>query len=127
MFPLTAASAVGKRVRSKVIVGLSTFCLAAVTAFGAAPTASAHTCGRVAGTKVHAYNLSCARARSIYGGQPPKGWTAGNVDVAGGLAFYCRAADEEVVDDAIDKRTGRVRVSRLHGVPLIIAAVPYGD
>jgi hypothetical protein len=127
MFLLTAASAVGPRVRSKVILGLSAFCLAAATAFGGAPAASAHTCGRVAGMKVHAYNLSCARARSIYGGQPPKGWTAGNIDVAGGLAFYCRAADEEVVDEAIDPRTGRVRVGRLHGAPLIIAAVPYGE
>jgi hypothetical protein len=114
-------------VRIKVILGLSTFCLAVTTAFSAAPAASAHACGRVEGVKVHAYNLGCTQARSIYGGQPPRGWTAANIDVAGGLAFYCHAADEETVDDAIDPRTGRVRVSRLHGAPLIIAAVPYGE
>jgi hypothetical protein len=111
----------------KVSLGLSAFCLAATTAFTAAPVASAHNCGRVQGVKVHAYNLGCRRARSIYGGQPPTGWTAANVDVAGGLAFYCRAADEETVDEAINPRTGRVHVGRLHGAPLIIAAVPYGE
>jgi hypothetical protein len=35
--------------------------------------------------------------------------------------------DEEIVDKAINPRIGRVRVSRPHGVPLIIAAVPYGE
>jgi len=111
--------------RMKVAFGLSAFCLAVTTAFGAAPAASAHACGRVEGVKIHAFNLGCIRARSIYGGQPPEGWIAANVDVAGGLAFYCRAADEEAVDEAIDPRTGRVRVGRLHGAPLIIAAVQY--
>ena len=111
----------------KVKLGLSAFCLAVTMVFSTAPAASAHTCGRIEGVKLHAYNLGCARARSIYGGQPPKGWTAANVDIAGGLAFYCRVADQEVVDDAIDRRSGRVHVGRLRGAPLIIAAVPYGE
>lgn len=112
----------------KVKLGLSAICLTVTMALVAAPSASAHVCGRVEGVvKLHAYNIGCPGARSIYGGQPPRGWTAANVDVAGGLAFYCRAADEEVVDDAIDPRTGRVHVGRLHGAPLIIAAVPYGE
>jgi hypothetical protein len=114
-------------VRLKVILGLAAFCLAVTMVLGAAPVASAHTCGRVEGVKIHAYNLGCTRTRSIYGRQPPKGWTAANIDVAGGLAFYCRVADEEVVEEAIDVHTGRVRVGRLHGAPLIVAAVPYGE
>lgn len=101
--------------------------LAAAIALGAPPAASAHPCGRVNGVKIQAYNLSCRKARSIFGGQPPKGWTAANVDVAGGLTFYCHTSDEEKVTDAIDRRTGRVRARRLHGAPLIIGAVPYGD
>ncbi len=79
------------------------------------------------GTKVRAYNLGCRKARSIYGRQPPKGWTAANVDVAGGLAFYCHADELRTVDRAIDRRTGRVHVRRLHGAPLIIARVRYGE
>jgi hypothetical protein len=111
----------------KVKLWLAAFCLAVTMLASTAPAAYAHTCGRVEGVKLHAYNLGCARARAIYGGQPPRGWTAANVDIAGGLAFYCRAADQEVVDDDIDRRTGRVHVGRLHGAPLVIAAVPYGE
>ena len=102
-------------------------CLAATCVLGVPSTASAHSCRRADGVKVHAYNLSCRKALSIYGGQPPKGWTAGNVDVAGGLAFYCHRVDEETVIKAIDRRTGRVRARRLHGAPLIVAVEPYGE
>lgn len=102
-------------------------CLVAAVALGAPSSASAHACGRADGVKFQAYNLSCRKARSIFGGQPPKGWTAGNVDVAGGLVFYCHAVDQETVTKAIDRRTGRVRARRLHGAPLIIAAEPYGE
>jgi hypothetical protein len=81
----------------------------------------------VDGVKLHAYNLKCPKARSIFGGQPPKGWIGANIDVAGGLALYCLAVDEETVIDAIDSRTGRVNVRRLHGAPLVVARVPYGE
>jgi hypothetical protein len=102
-------------------------CMASTPCLFAPPTASARSCGRVGGVKIHAYNLSCRKARSIFGSQPPKGWTAGNLDVAGGVAFYCHADDEEAVIKAINKHTGRVRPRRLHGAPLVIASEPYGD
>lgn len=94
---------------------------------GALSIASARSCGRADGVRIRAYNLGCRKARSIFGGQPPMGWTAGNVDIAGGLAIYHRTVDEEAVTKAIDRTTGRVRVRRLDGAPLIIAAVPYGE
>jgi hypothetical protein len=113
--------------RLRAALGSSVLGIAAAIAIGAPPTAAAHPCGRVEGVKIQAYNLGCPKARSIFGGQPPSGWTAANVDVAGGLAFYCHGVDEETVERAIDRRTGRVHVRRLRGAPLIIAAVPYGE
>lgn len=106
---------------------LAVLCVTAAFTLGAPSIASAHFCGRADGVKIHAYNLSCEKARSIFGGQPPKGWTAGNVDVAGGVAVYYRTVDEEAVTKAIDPHAGRVHVGRLHGAPLIIAAEPYGE
>jgi len=102
-------------------------CLAATFTLGTPSIASAHSCGRANGVRIHAYNLSCRKARSIFGGQPPKGWTAANVDIAGGLAFYCRTVDEEAVTKAIDRHTGRVHTRRLHGAPMVLAAEPYGE
>lgn len=113
--------------RATFAVALMALTLVTTVGLGAPSAASAHSCGRVGGVKIHAYNLSCRKARSIFGGQPPKGWTAANIDVGGGLAFYTLAADEEIVTKAIDRRTGRVRVRRLHGAPLIIGAVAYGE
>lgn len=114
---------------ARLTLGLITalICLASTIGLGIPPAASAHSCGRVSGVKIHAYNLSCRKARSIFGGQPPKGWTAGNIDVAGGLAFYCHTVDEETVTKAIDPHTGRVHPRRLYGAPLVIAAESYGD
>lgn len=113
--------------RLRIVVGLSALWVVVVSAPAPASTARGHSCGMVDGVVVQAYNLSCGKARSIFGGQPPRGWTAGNLDVAGGLAFYCRSADEEKVTGAINQRTGRVRARRLHGAPLVIAAEPYGE
>ena len=113
--------------RLKPALSLVIVAIVAFASLLAPAAASAHGCGRIDGTKIRAYNLGCRKARSIYGRQPPKGWTATNVDVAGGLAFYCRVTDEHAVDRAIDRRTGRVHVRRLHGAPLIIARVRYGE
>ena len=115
--------------RRPTLLGLAfaVLCASATFALGVPSIASAHSCGRANGVKIHAYNLSCKKAHSIFGGQPPKGWTAGNVDASGGLAIYYRTVDEEAVSKAIDRRTGRVHVSRQDGAPLIIAAEPYGE
>jgi hypothetical protein len=116
-----------RRFRSRVFRTVPILAVLSAIALGAAPAASAHACGRKDGTKIQAYNLSCRKARSVYGGQPPKGWFAGNLDIAGGLLIYCHAADQETVVNAIDVNSGRVHPRELHGAPLVIARVAYGE
>ncbi len=87
-------------------------------------TGSVRACGRVGGHRITAYNLSCHRARSVWK-RLPRGWGGGNADVAGGLAWVCRARDIDRVSRA--RRGTRFSLARLAGAPVVAAKVPYGD
>ena len=93
---------------------------------GARPSAaraSRHSCGRVSGYRMWAYNLTCARARA-YWHRTPSGWTGSNWDsVHGGMALLCRARDWRTVLDA--RRGEQMSLSALGKRPVILAAVPY--
>lgn len=87
-------------------------------------------CGRVDGTLIIAFNLSCRRAdhiwRSASGGSLPRGWVGANRDAGGGEALLYRKRDSERVLGALDRNGGLVRSKLGRHAPVVLAHVPYG-
>ena len=85
--------------------------------------ASRRSCGRISGTRIIAFNLKCQRARSIWKGNWPPGWTGGNFDQMGGIAaFYPEAKSDRVVRSFGQRQVNR---KKLGSVPLVFGRVPY--
>lgn len=88
-----------------------------------------HRCGRIDGSPLVAFNLRCGAAISIWrrasSGSLPTGWSGENVDVAGGEALLFRTRDSVLVSEA--QTPHGLSLRKLHGAPVVLARVPYGE